>query len=299
MQNAHSMKPADLSRLPTYAPWDELRSLFVSTVEREFGQYMTATQPNYVSQLQFATGRFDEGLALLRHFATANIAGTRELDVLDVGAGNGGVAFAFANLRSIHVLTLDIVPNLNLLAVKRDLPVPVIPIVGDGAALPFRDGQFDVVLLLDTLEHVDRPALLAQNIMSALRPGGVCVITTPARMRHLFGRDPHFGIPGLAAFPNFIQRFVTNHIFRRRVHVPSGRDVPAYDVTHLYWNVAEVSDLFPSPKRVEVLYNREHLPPGKLFQWVVLRNPSLAVKQIRYDLREYFFDRILIWKSGS
>ena len=274
--------------LKIHAPWDDLRRLFVSTVEREFGHYMTPGQANYARQLEFATGRFDEGVALLHHLTVTSAIDSREMRVLDLGAGNGGVAFAFANIQSVRVDTLDIVPNLNLLAVRRSLPVPVTSIVGDGSALPFRDGQFDVVLLIDTLEHVERPALLAENIMSALRPGGVCVITTPARVRYLLACDPHFGIFGLAAFPNPVQRFITNHVFRRR---------PAYDVTHLYWNVREVTDLFPEPKRVEVLFHHKYHPPGDIWKWVVFRNPSLLVEQFRYAVREFFFDRILIWKQ--
>ncbi|HEX9162764.1 MAG TPA: hypothetical protein VF980_13750, partial [Thermoanaerobaculia bacterium] len=128
--------------------------------------------------------------------------------------------------------------------------------------------------------------------------GGVCVITTPARLRHIFGRDPHYGVPGLVALPNGLQRFIVNDVLKRRVHGVLGHPSPAYDVTHLYWNVREIAGLFPQPHTVEVLHNRQYRPPGKFTrEW--LRHPSVALEQLRFNVREYFFDRILIWKKAA
>ena len=50
-----------------------------------------------------------------------------------------------------------------------------------GAPLPYPDGAFDSASLLDVLEHCpDEDALLAQ-VRRVLRPGGVLVVTVPAR----------------------------------------------------------------------------------------------------------------------
>ncbi|MEO8032983.1 MAG: class I SAM-dependent methyltransferase [Acidobacteriota bacterium] len=275
-----------------------MRELFIASVRSEFDKYIPAHQANSGSQLSFATGRFDEGAALLRYFMQSNMfRHERRVNVLDIGSGNGGTSFAFANSSSCTVHTLDLVPNVNLLAVRRVLPVPILPTVGDGSALPYKDGRFQVVLLLETLEHVAEPKNLACEIMRVLEPGGVCVVTTPARVRYILRRDPHYGVPGLVALPNSIQRFIVDDLLKRTIQTPSGYLGRAYDVTHLYWHVNEIATLFPLPRNIEVLYNRRYTPPGK-FKLSWLRHPKLAIEQLHFNLREFFFDRILVWKPG-
>ncbi|HYC91611.1 MAG TPA: class I SAM-dependent methyltransferase [Thermoanaerobaculia bacterium] len=256
---------------------DELRRQFAETVSREF--YIAPDQPHYASQLAFALGRFDAGVSIAKHLQTP--PGAR---VLDVGSGNGGVSFAFATMAEARAFTLDLAPNRELNAL-REL-VPLHSTVGDGAALPFAGGSFDVVLLLDTIEHVERPREVAAEAMRVLRPGGVCVVTTPARVRYLFRRDPHFGVPGIALLPNEAQRFIVDRILRRR---------PRYDVTHLYWSAAEILRLFPAAARTEVLFNRTYRPPGRFtIEWI--RHPRHAAEQLRYNVRRFFFDGVMVWK---
>lgn len=66
------------------------------------------------------------------------------------------------------------------------------------ASLPFADETFDVVLLLDFLEHVDDDAGVLREARRILRPGGRVVISTPIsggffllnRLKHRFGLTP-------------------------------------------------------------------------------------------------------------
>jgi len=48
------------------------------------------------------------------------------------------------------------------------------------APLPFEDGEFDLVLCAETLEHVRDVQLLLSEARRVLRPGGTLAITTPA-----------------------------------------------------------------------------------------------------------------------
>jgi len=51
--------------------------------------------------------------------------------------------------------------------------------VEDFALEPEQQGRFDAVVMLQLIEHVEDPALLAERVAALLRPGGVFVIETP------------------------------------------------------------------------------------------------------------------------
>ncbi|MBI4203259.1 MAG: methyltransferase domain-containing protein [Chloroflexi bacterium] len=46
-------------------------------------------------------------------------------------------------------------------------------------ALPFRDGEFDVVLCLETVEHLAEPEKLVKELSRVIKPNGTMVLTTP------------------------------------------------------------------------------------------------------------------------
>ncbi|MFA5105513.1 MAG: class I SAM-dependent methyltransferase [Candidatus Micrarchaeia archaeon] len=45
--------------------------------------------------------------------------------------------------------------------------------------LPFPDASFDVVMLVEVIEHVDNPASLLSEIRRVLSPGGTLILSTP------------------------------------------------------------------------------------------------------------------------
>lgn len=61
-------------------------------------------------------------------------------------------------------------------------------VLADGADMPFEDNKFDVVVTLDTIEHIDDDALTVNQILRVLKPGGVVIANVPA-FRWLWG--PH------------------------------------------------------------------------------------------------------------
>jgi SAM-dependent methyltransferase len=66
------------------------------------------------------------------------------------------------------------------------------------APLPFGDGEFDLVLCAETIEHVRDVQLLLSEIRRVLRPGGTLALTTPANLP--VGRRPNPLSPHLRFF---------------------------------------------------------------------------------------------------
>lgn len=278
---------SEMASVPAWHAWSDVRHSFLETVQVSLGPWLDPDQPYLQDQLAFALGRFDEGAGFVRYFESSNpglVPPPR--DVLDIGTGNGGVAFAFANSPHYRVSAIDVGQNQVLIQMARTKKLPVRYALASGHDLPYPAESFDIALLIDAIEHISRPRRLGEEIVRILRPGGVCLVTTPARLRYLFAPDPHYGVRYLVGLPNSLQRFVVNRIAGRRIVSPDGNSWPAYDVEHLYWHVQEIARLFPGPKRVDVLFAQ---PPigGALFTsgwW-------------RRKLRNFLFDHVLIYKA--
>jgi hypothetical protein len=123
--------------------------------------------------------------------------------------------------------------------------------------------------------------------MRVLRPGGFCIVSTIARLRYFFRRDPHWGIRGLVMLPNSLQRFVVNRIARRRTLGEGGRSTLAYDVEHIYWHRDEIGRLFPGAASATALWAWPVYPNAKPPSW----------QWLRYRLRDFVFDHVLIRKG--
>ena len=89
---------------------------------------------------------------------------------LDVGTGAGALALALAPLVR-EVVGLDPVPELLELARARALTNTEF-VEGDGTALPFADGSFDLVGTHRTLHHVALPERVVAEMARVTRPGG-------------------------------------------------------------------------------------------------------------------------------
>src|SRR4030088_1416453 len=54
---------------------------------------------------------------------------------------------------------------------------------GPGEPLPFADGEFELVLCAETIEHVRDVQLFLSEVRRVLRPGGGLAVTTPSHDR--------------------------------------------------------------------------------------------------------------------
>lgn len=89
--------------------------------------------------------------------------------VLDVGGGPGYWSAAFRG-RGARYTPLD--ADAGELALHGRVPEPG-TVLGDGQALPFQDGGFDVVYSSNVGEHVPDPWRMGDEMVRVCRPGGL------------------------------------------------------------------------------------------------------------------------------
>jgi SAM-dependent methyltransferase len=211
------------------------------------------------SELAFVRERYREGIRWRQ--VVGALAETPPRLILDLGAGNGAVALAMTATGGTRAMAVDTLLNGTMRTLFRATP-HAHQLLGDGAALPLRDGSIDAILCLETIEHVPPGALprFAHEMARVLRRDGLIVITTPPRWRYLLRPDPHFGIPALLVLPPALQRAVA----ARR-----GFDAPHHYVGKIVSSVRQVAKLFPGFS-IEVL-SRSRAPRRWFWDALVLR----------------------------
>jgi SAM-dependent methyltransferase len=121
------------------------------------------------------------------------LAGTR---LLEIGTGGGIITALLAELVGSdgEVWSVDVD---DLRTTTEGYSFKLV----EGVALPFGDGEFDVVVSNHTIEHVgDRGDQLVhlREIARVLAPGGLAYLATPTRWALV---EPHFKVPMLSWLP--------------------------------------------------------------------------------------------------
>jgi len=110
------------------------------------------------------------------------------MKILDVGCGDGGNIRMFNGLSPIaekmYFYGVDASPRLIELANEYNKKNEIKNCffeVGNAEDLPYEDGEFDIVVCTEVLEHLLHPEIALSEIYRVLKNGGAATITTPNR----------------------------------------------------------------------------------------------------------------------
>ena len=112
---------------------------------------------------------------------------------LDIGAGSGRLIELFNEHFGVQSHACDYTPTLMELNGQTVETVDL-----NSEKLPYQDDSFDIVTATELIEHMENYRELITEIYRVLKPGGICILSTPnvltinSRLRYLW-----FGFPDL------------------------------------------------------------------------------------------------------
>lgn len=155
----------------------------------------------------------------------ADLSGYR---VLDVGSGTGGIAVGLAR-RGAEVFALE--PNDThpllmqvALARAREAGVYIHPIIARGEEIPCAEGQFDLVILNDVIEHAHNPRAIVHECARVLSRRGLLYLSTPNKYSlPQILREGHSGLFGVSLLPPRLAAFYVVKVRRAKQRYTVGR----------------------------------------------------------------------------
>jgi SAM-dependent methyltransferase len=130
---------------------------------------------NAVDRAMLSGGRSAESIHELVR-AGLEAAGVTRGTCVDVGCGTGDLARVLASTFSRYV-GADVVRHTGFPS-----EVAFVQVDLDRGRVNLDDASADVVLCVETIEHVENPRALARELARLVRPGGFVLVTTPNQL---------------------------------------------------------------------------------------------------------------------
>jgi SAM-dependent methyltransferase len=111
--------------------------------------------------------------------------------VLDVGSGVGYGSDMLKGAGAAKVIGLDRSREAIAYGLDRHAALHPDYLVADAESLPLQDGQFDVVVSFETLEHVADYHRFLEEAKRVMRPGGLLILSTPNKGIYIGGNPFH------------------------------------------------------------------------------------------------------------
>lgn len=109
----------------------------------------------------------------------------RGKEVLDVACGTGYGTYLLSQVAS-QVIGADISLEILSSALRRYHSANLHFVCLDAQRFPFKQGSFEVIISLETVEHLVEPKAFLEECVRVLRPGGILVLSTPNRDSHFW-----------------------------------------------------------------------------------------------------------------
>jgi SAM-dependent methyltransferase len=224
--------------------------------------------------------------ALMRDLIARGSLGQRER-ALDIGSNAGGYSKMLSDFGFPHVDGFDIEPDLVARATAAfagESPGAVIRFRVDNAEELAAREDYDFILCTEVIEHTARPERVIENLVHALRPGGLAVITLPNACSLPFAK---------AALKYRLQGRHDDPVFEDHLRYPFWRSMGLFrghglellrtTGTNLFWDATTLKLLFRTPLFVPLnrlqfaLARRWPLKFVAQFFFMVWRKPGTAV----------------------
>ncbi len=118
----------------------------------------------------------------------------RNLNILDLGSGEGGTSELFS--QNNFVISYDL--NYQRL-LRQNFDSNYQKIQADAKLIPFKNNSFDLIILQDVIEHISDHIKLIKELKRILKDNGIIYLSTPNKYSIInLTADPHWGLPFLS-----------------------------------------------------------------------------------------------------
>lgn len=127
--------------------------------------------------------RYERVCGIIRNFKKS----VSEINLLDIACGDGYMLLLLSNYTHCFLYGLDISTRRVRLARDRG---NFSCVVSDAQQIPFGPNSFDIVVSIETIEHLISPEAMLKEVNRILKNEGILILMTPSLHRIFFSFNP-------------------------------------------------------------------------------------------------------------